>query len=335
MHIRIIAEAGVNHNGSLALAKQLALKAKEAGADYVKYQTFIPELLTSRSAKTAEYQKENTKEDSQLEMLRKLALSQDAFRELKSYCESIDICFLSTAFDLESLSFLEELGIPFWKIPSGELTNLPYLKMVARTGREIVLSTGMAENEEIRDALSVLQQEGAGEITILHCTTQYPTPLNEVNLLAMDTLKAEFGLPVGYSDHTEGILVPVAAAARGAVVIEKHFTLDRSMEGPDHKASLEPDELKEMVSEIRKIEMILGDGVKSAQQSEKKNITVARKSIVTKTAICKNEVITEDMLTTKRPGTGISPMKWNEVIGKRANRDYDADEVLDKEVLAI
>ncbi len=332
MSVTIIAEAGVNHNGSLALAKELALRAKEAGADVVKYQTFVPEKLTTHTAQKAAYQERSTGSGSQLDMLRRLCLSKDDFRELRCYCDNIGIRFLSTAFDLESLAFLYELGVPFWKLPSGEITNLPYLEAIAATGLPVVMSTGMASLEEVEDALRVIER-GTRNITILHCTTQYPTPLCDVNLRAMDTLRERFGYPVGYSDHTRGIIVPIAAAARGAVVLEKHFTLDRNMEGPDHKASLEPNELAEMVSSVREVELMLGSGVKTAQSSEIANKAVARKSIVTAAAISKGETLTPEKLTAKRPGTGISPMRWYDVIGRPANRDYAADETIDIEVL--
>ena len=333
MHVRIIAEAGVNHNGSLDLAKELALQAKLAGADVVKYQTFIPERLAAGSAQKAAYQKEHTGGGSQLDMLRKLCLGYDEFRELKDYCGEVGIQFLSTAFDLESVDFLKKLGIPFWKIPSGEITNLPYLEKIARFGDPVVLSTGMCTLEEVAEALRVLRGNGAGDITVLHCTTQYPTPPADVNLLAMDTLRECFCLPVGYSDHTAGISIPIAAAARGAVVLEKHFTLDRGMEGPDHKASLEPDELREMVRVVRIVEQALGDGNKAPRESEKGNLAVARKSIVAAAPIRRGESLTAEKLTTKRPGTGISPMRWHEVIGRVANRDYLPDEQIDTEVL--
>ncbi|MBR2556168.1 MAG: N-acetylneuraminate synthase [Aeriscardovia sp.] len=334
MHIQIIAEAGVNHNGSLELAKKLAWEAKEAGADIVKFQTFVPELLVTGTADKAEYQKQNTQSDgTQLDMLKKLCLSFEEYRELKDYCNEIGITFLSTAFDMKSLDFLIDLGIPFWKIPSGEVTNLPYLERIGNTGLPIVMSTGMCTLEEVQGAINVLKNSNAGSITLLHCTTQYPTPYEDANLKAMDTLKERFGLPVGYSDHTEGIVIPVAAAARGATVIEKHFTLDRNMEGPDHKASLEPEELRKMVQMVRIIETALGDGKKSPRDSEIGNISVARKSIVSAGVIKQGDVFTADNLTTKRPGTGISPMLWYKVIGQKANRDYSSDELIDVEVL--
>lgn len=329
-HTLIIAEAGVNHNGSLELAKQLALKAKEAGADIVKYQTADLNSLVSKIAKMADYQKDNIgKEESQKEMLSKLLLKYDEFVELKKYCEEIGIKFLSTPFDLKSIDFLEELGCDVWKIPSGEITNLPYLIKIAKTNKPIILSTGMCTLAEIDECVSALKEHGAKDIVILHCTTQYPTPYEEVNLRAMLTLQDRYQCDVGYSDHTKGIEVPIAAVALGACVIEKHFTLDCNMEGPDHKASLEPDELKEMVSSIRNIEKSLGDGEKKPAESELKNKSVARKSIIAARDIKKGEVFSEENLTTKRPGIGISPMKWFDVIGKVASRDFFEDEMIE------
>lgn len=326
----IIAEAGVNHNGSLELAKKLALKAKEAGADIVKYQTVDLDSLVSKSAKMADYQKENTgKDESQKDMLSRILLSYKDFAELNEYCKEIGIHFLSTPFDLRSVAFLQELGCDIWKIPSGEITNYPYLKVIAQTGKPIILSTGMSTEQEIRDCLKVLTTNGSSNITLLHCTTQYPTPFEDVNLKAMETLKNEFGYDVGYSDHTSGIEVPVAAVALGATVIEKHFTLSRDMEGPDHKASLEPNELKKMVDSIRNIEKAMGTGKKEPAKSELSNIAVARKSIVATTAIKEGEVFSEENITTKRPGTGISPMRWNEIIGKKAIRDFEEDELIE------
>lgn len=327
--VLIIAEAGVNHNGDIGTAKKLVDAAKESGADIVKFQTAKLEALVSKAAPMAEYQKKNIgKEESQIEMLRKLLLSFDDFVELAKYCEHQGIQFLSTPFDIESIYFLNDL-VKIWKIPSGEITNMPYLIEIAKTGKPIILSTGMSYIEEVEAAVTVLQDHGAGEITLLHCTTQYPTPYEEVNLRAMLTLKEKFGVPAGYSDHTEGIEVPVAAVAMGAVVIEKHFTLDKEMEGPDHKASLEPDELKRMVKEIRNIEKALGDGKKSPSASETANIAVARKSIVASKEIKEGEVFTEENLTTKRPGNGISPMRWFEVLGRTASRDFEEDELIE------
>lgn len=330
MSVLVIAEAGVNHNGSLALAKELACKAKEAGADYVKYQTFNPSNMVSKFAEKAEYQKKNTgNNQSQLQMLNDLMLSYDEFVELRDYCCEIGIGFLSTAFDLESIEFLAGLGCDIWKIPSGEITNYPYLVEIAKKHQPIILSTGMSDEAEISQAVNVLKGNGAGEITLLHCTTEYPTPYEDVNLKAMCTLRDRFSLKVGYSDHTKGIEVPIAAVAMGAEIIEKHFTLDRNMEGPDHKASLEPDELKCMVDCIRNIESALGTGIKQPAESEKKNISIARKSIVACTSIKKGEILSGKNITTKRPGSGISPMKWNEVIGTCAVRDFEEDELIE------
>lgn len=323
----IIAEAGVNHNGSMELALKLVDKAVEAGADCVKFQTFITENEISKTAEKAEYQKASTgSEESEYEMVKKLELSFQQFREIAAYCKEKGIQFLSTPFDLDSIDFLDELGIFCWKIPSGEITNMPHLMKIARTHRRVIMSTGMCEMWEIQDAIAVLRKYGTEDITLLHCNTEYPTPFEDVNLRAMDTMREAFQLPVGYSDHTRGIEVPVAAVARGACVIEKHFTLDRTMEGPDHKASLEPDELKEMVRAIRNIEKAMGDGVKKPTESERKNIVVARKSIVAKVPIRKGEIFTEENLCVKRPGDGLNPMRWQEVLGRYAARDYDEDE---------
>lgn len=330
MKTLIIAEAGVNHNGSLELAKQLVVKAKEAGADIVKFQTGKPELLVSRFAEKAEYQKESTGSgESQLEMLRRINLTFPDFAPLKAFCEEVGITFLSTPFDLESVAFLDKLGVPFWKIPSGEVTNLPYLEALAKTGRPVVMSTGMCEMGEIEAAIRVLREHGTSDIRLLHCNTEYPTPFADVNLRAMETMRRAFGVEVGYSDHTKGIEVPIAAAALGATIIEKHFTLDRNMDGPDHKASLEPDELSAMVSAIRNIEQALGSGEKTVSPSERKNIAVARKSIVAKRAIKAGERLTEENLTVKRPGSGVSPMRWRDVLGTAAIRDFEEDEMIE------
>lgn len=329
MKIKIIAEAGVNHNGSLTLAKQMVMAAKSAGADYIKFQTFCPEKLVSRFAEKAEYQKQTTdNEENQLEMLEKLALSKADFWELKDYCVKQGIGFLSTPFDLESIDFLEKLNMDFWKLPSGEITNLPYLIKIGRTKKPVVMSTGMCELEEIAQALVCLKEEGTRKITLLHCNTEYPTPMKDVNLRAMLTLRNEFNLPVGYSDHTKGIEIPIAAAAMGACVLEKHFTLDRNMEGPDHSVSLEPKELQTMVEAVRNAEQAMGNGKKEPSESEKKNIMAVRKSIVAKCRIKQGEIFSEQNLTTKRPGNGISPMKWFEVIGQRAERDFKEDELI-------
>ena len=328
--VLIIAEAGVNYNGSLELAYKMVDKAKEAGADIVKFQTGVPEKVMSKYAEKADYQKKTTGEgESQLDMVRKLMLKFDEFIPLKKYCEEQGIKFLSTPFDLSSIEFLNELGCDLWKIPSGEITNLPYLVKVAKTGKDIILSTGMSTLNEVEDALKLLKDKGAGSITLLHCTTEYPAPYADVNLRAMQTMRDQFGLDVGYSDHTPGIEIPVAAVALGATVIEKHFTLDRNMEGPDHKASLEPDELAAMIKSIRNVELAIGTGEKVPSESEKKNIPIARKSIIAARNIKKGELLTEENLTTKRPGNGISPMRWNEVIGTCAIRDFIEDELIE------
>ncbi len=330
MSVLIIAEAGVNHNGSLKLAKQLVDKAVEAGVDCVKFQTFVSKNIVSKNAKKAEYQQNTTsKDESQYEMLKKLELSFDEFKELNKYCESKNIKFLSTAFDFDSVEFLNDLGMGLWKIPSGEIANLPYLEKIAKFNKPIILSTGMCTLEDIENALGVLENNGVKDITVLHCTTEYPTPFSDVNLKAMETIKEKFGVKIGYSDHTKGIEVPIAAVALGAEVIEKHFTLDNNMKGPDHKASLEPDELKAMVKAIRNIEMALGTGIKEPAESEKKNMDIARKSIIAKRNIKKGEVFTVENLTVKRPGNGISPMKWYEVLGKVAVRDFEEDELIE------
>lgn len=326
----IIAEAGVNHNGDIKQAKGLIDIAKSAGADAVKFQTYKSENVVSKFAKKAVYQKEATKAgESQLDMVKKLELSYCDFRELKKYCDEKEILFLSTPFDLESIDFLESLNIPIYKVPSGEITNLPYLMKIACTGKPVIMSTGMSDLVEVELALGVLRDNGAGTITLLHCNTQYPTPFGDANIKAMLTLKECFGVEVGYSDHTLGIEAPIAAIALGAAVIEKHFTLDKDMEGPDHKASLGPQELKAMVSSIRNIELALGDGIKRPSKSEMPNKEVARKSIVAKQNIDKGEPFTEDNLTIKRPGNGISPMKWFEVLGMIAERDFYEDELIE------
>ena len=328
--ILIIAEAGVNHNGGIILAKELIAKAKYAGADIIKFQTFISENVVSKYAPKAEYQNNNTKTDeSQLEMVKKLELSFDDFIELNNYCKEIGIEFLSTAFDFESIDFLNQLGMQVWKIPSGEITNLPYLIKIAKLNKKVILSTGMSTMREIEDAVNILKDHGASELIILHCTTEYPTPYEDVNLNAMLAIKERFGYEVGYSDHTMGIEVPIAAVALGAKVIEKHFTLDRTMDGPDHKASLEPSELKTMVDAIRNIELSMGTGIKEPADSEKKNIAIARKSIVANQSIKKGDILTETNITVKRPGDGISPMKWFEIIGTKAIRDFEEDELIE------
>lgn len=330
MPVTIIAEAGVNHNGDLEMAKKLALTAKECGADIVKYQTAVPELVVSKFAEKAEYQKQTTDAaESQLEMIRKLHFSFEGHKELKEYCDSIGIAYLSTPFDLDSIDFLQQLGTPMWKVPSGEITNLPYLEKIAATKKPVILSTGMSMISEIEDALTILEDGGAGPITLLHCNTEYPTPIEDANLLAMQDLREQFGLPVGYSDHTAGIEADIAAAALGAVVIEKHFTLDKALPGPDHKASLSPEELTAMVAAVRKTELALGDGRKHVTESEAKNKPIARKSILAKRDIKKGETFTPENLTVKRPGDGISPMRWYDVLGKTAKRDFAEDEKIE------
>lgn len=326
----IIAEAGVNHNGSVDIAYQLIDKAKEAGADIVKFQTSKPENVISKFAQKADYQKKTTGTDeSQLDMARKLTLSYDQFWDLRNYCKKKEIEFLSTPFDLDSIDFLYHMGCRFWKIPSGEITNYPYLVKIAKTELPIVMSTGMANMDEIESAVNLLHYNGSGDITLLHCTTEYPAPIKEVNLNAMLTLRDRFNCKVGYSDHTDGIEIPIAAVAMGAFVIEKHFTLSRNMAGPDHKASLEPNELSDMVRAIRNVESALGDGIKKPTNSEMKNIVIARKSIVAAEKIYAGQILTEENITTKRPGNGIDPMKWNDVIGTRAIRDFEEDELIE------
>ena len=329
MGVYIIAEAGVNHNGSFELACKLVDAAKEAGVDCIKFQTFKSEKLVSHTAQKADYQKSTTGDGSQVDMLKKLELSYDEFIDLKKYCDKTGITFLSTPFDFDSIDFLNSIDMPFWKIPSGEITNYPYLVALARTGKPVVMSTGMCDLEEIREAVKVLTDNGVTDIKLLHCNTEYPTPYEDVNLKAMQTIKDKFGYDVGYSDHTKGIEVPIAAVAMGATVVEKHFTLDRNMKGPDHKASLEPDELADMVKSIRNIEKAVGDGDKTPSPSERKNKAVARKSIVAKCKVYKGDILTEDNITVKRPGNGISPMKWNEVIGTKAVRDFEEDELIE------
>ncbi|WP_067843867.1 N-acetylneuraminate synthase [Amphibacillus sediminis] len=329
MSVFVIAEAGVNHNGSLETAKKLVDAAFDAGADSIKFQTFIAKNLAAKEAKKASYQENKAIDETQLEMLSKLELTFDEFTDLKSYCDNKGIIFLSTGFDKESLDFLHDLDIPIWKIPSGEITNFPYLVQIAKYNKPTILSTGMATIKEIEEAIKVLKESLTNKLTILHCTTEYPTPFDEVNLLAMKELKERFNFDVGYSDHTVGIEVPTAAVALGATVIEKHFTLDRAMEGPDHRASLEPAELKEMVRSIRNIERALGTGVKKPTSSELKNRDVARKSIVAKRDISVGEVFSKENITVKRPGNGLSPMKWNEVIGKESKRYFKEDELIE------
>ena len=329
----IIAEAGVNHNGRLELARKMIDAAVEAGADAIKFQTFKAEKVVSRYAPKAEYQNKTTMADeSQLEMIKKLELDAVAHRTLIDYCKKKNIRFLSTPFDMESIGLLTSLGLTIFKIPSGEITNFPYLRKIGALKKEVILSTGMSYLGEIEDALNVLTGAGTElkDITVLHCNTEYPTPMHDANLRAMQTIKSAFpGVHVGYSDHTEGIEVPIAAVAMGATIIEKHFTLDKNLPGPDHKASLEPDELTVMVRAIRNIEIALGNGIKKPSPSESKNMVIARKSIVAAQAIRTGEEFTNNNLTAKRPGTGLSPMKWDEVIGKTATKNYSKDELID------
>ena len=330
--IRIIAEAGVNHNGSLEMAKSLVDVAADAGADFVKFQTFKAEKLVTADAGKAEYQKKNMtgSDSSQLQMLKNLELSEDDHRELMDYCERKGIRFLSTPFDLDSVDFLHSLGLKIWKIPSGEITNYPYLRKIAGYNEEVVMSTGMCDVSDVAAAMNALAENGQdlAKVTLLHCNTQYPTPMAAVNLRAMLSLR-DFSEKVGFSDHTVGIEIPVAAAALGATVIEKHFTLSRDLPGPDHRASLEPMELKAMVAAIRNVETALGDGRKRVSPSESANVAVARKSIVASCNIKRGEVLTENNMTAKRPGHGISPMRWREVEGTRAIRDFNPDEMIE------
>jgi N,N'-diacetyllegionaminate synthase len=330
----IIAEAGVNHNGSIDLAKKLIDAAVYAGVDFVKFQTFKSENLVSKSAKKANYQIENTNNatESQLQMLKKLELTKEQHYEIVSYCKEKNVSFFSTAFDIESLVFLKELGLSMVKIPSGEITNLPYLRKAAELFSEVIISTGMSTMSDIEKAVNVFLNAGHSKnnISILHCNTEYPTGMKDVNLLAMKTIEKTFNTNVGYSDHTLGTEVPIAAVALGAKIIEKHFTLDRSLPGPDQLASLEPNELKFMVDSIRNIELaISGSGEKLPSDSERKNIKITRKSIVAKINILKGEVFSEKNITTKRPGNGLSPMKWDNVIGKIANKNFNEDDLID------
>jgi N,N'-diacetyllegionaminate synthase len=330
--VQIIAEAGVNHNGQLDLAFKLIDVALEAGADVVKFQTGIPKLVMSKVAIKADYQLSSTDpNETQLEMSEKLTLPLEDFRKLKIYAEKRGILFLSTPFDIVSINYLNDLGLDCFKVPSGEITNLPYLHKIGGLNKKVIMSTGMAELYEITDALNILIASGTekNKITILHCNTEYPTPCEDVNLRAMITIRDELGVGVGYSDHTLGIEVSIAAVALGAKVIEKHFTLDRNMSGPDHSASLEPDEFKAMVKAIRNIEKALGDGVKHPSPSEMKNMPIARKSIVAERKIKKGETFSEENLTAKRPGVGISPMNWDKVIGKVANKNYEEDDLIE------
>jgi N,N'-diacetyllegionaminate synthase len=332
MHVFVIAEAGVNHNGSIKLAKKLIDVAVQAGADAVKFQTFKAEKLVSKNAEKAIYQKENMNDgnNSQYKMLKKLELDKSAHKDLMEYCLCKNIMFLSTPFDHESIDMLVELGLEIFKIPSGEITNLPYLRHIGSLGKKIILSTGMANMMEIGDALDILKEAGTKQenIIVLHANTMYPTPMQDVNLKAMVTIGNTFNVEYGYSDHTLGIEVDIAAVAMGATCIEKHFTLDKSMDGPDHKASLDTVELIEMVQSIRNIELALGSGLKQVTPSEKPNMIIARKSIVARRIIKCGEIFTEKNLTVKRPGNGVSPMQWDHIIGTTAHQNYNKDELL-------
>lgn len=327
----IIAEAGVNHNGDLKRALSMAKTAKDAGADYIKFQTFKSDLLVTPEGRTADYQKANCDADSQIEMLRALELSYDDFRTIALYCKELGIGFLSTPFDLESIDFLVSIGMDFIKIPSGEITNLPYLRHIAATGMPAIISTGMCDDNDIEKALKVFYEAGytPDRLTLLHCTTEYPTPLQDVNLRAMTAMHEKYGLATGYSDHTKGIEVPVAATALGATVIEKHFTLDRALPGPDHVASLEPDELAEMVKAIRNVTQAMGSPEKRITDSEMGNREVARRSIVAARDIKAGELLTDENITTKRPGKGLSPIDWwDKLIGQRATKDFPKDSII-------
>ncbi len=332
-HIIIIAEAGVNHNGNLELARKMVYAAKAAGADYVKFQTAVPELVISTFAPKAEYQKETTGSgQSQLEMCRAIHLPLSDYAGLKALCEEVGIGFMSTPFDLVSIDCLADLGMDYWKIPSGEITNLPYLRKIASKGGRVILSTGMSTLDEVATAVEILEKGGISraDIILLHCTTQYPAPFESVNLRAMNALATLGCGGVGYSDHTRGIAVPIAAAALGAVVIEKHFTLDCTLPGPDHRASLEPDQLAAMVQAIREVEQSLGSGEKRVADAERGNIDIARKSIVAARAIAEGEFFTEENITIKRPGGGISPMRWDEVLGTRSTKNYQYDQLIEE-----
>jgi len=329
MKIYIIAEAGVNHNGDINLAKRLIEAAKESGADAVKFQTFKTEEIVSLTAEKAPYQINNTgNSESQYDMLKALELSEDAFHELTKYAEERGITFLSTPFDHQSADFLDKIGIPLFKIPSGEITNIPLLEHIGQKKKPVILSTGMSTLGEVEEAITALKTSGTTDITLLHCTTSYPAPIDGVNLTAMETLRCAFKLPVGYSDHTEGITIPIAAAALGATVIEKHFTLDKNMSGPDHKASLEPDELKSMVKAIHDVEIAMGDGIKVPTDAEKENIKIARKSLVAKRDIKAGESLNEDAIAIKRPGTGISPKYFQDILGKHTQSNIGRDQIL-------
>ncbi len=329
--VSIIAEAGVNHNGDIKLAYQLIDVAHKAGADYIKFQTFIPDQLVSNTAQKAEYQNKSTSSGTQIEMLKKLALTHDQFGELSDYCKKIGIGFLSTGFDEKSVRFIDSLNVDYHKVPSGEITNLPYLRLIGSLGKKVILSTGMANLDEIRDAINVLCQNALtlDDLIVLQCTTEYPAPLDEVNLSSMTSMRELFGVKTGFSDHTQGIEISVAAAAIGAVIIEKHFTISRDLPGPDHQASLEPHELESMISAIRNVEIAMGKGFKVPMPSEAKNIAAARRSIHLSMDLPKGHILEEGDLIMKRPGTGISPMMMEKVIGRQINNDYLKDTLLE------
>lgn len=326
----VIAEAGVNHNGSLKCAEEMIYAAKKSGADAIKFQTYVTSELVTKNAGKADYQKKNTSvNESQFEMLKKLEFSSEDFKYLKNVCDKIGIEFISAPFDLESVRVLLDIGVDTFKLPSGEVTNYPLLLELAKTKKTVIMSSGMCTLDEVKQSIEILKEHGTPELALLHCTTEYPAPYSEVNLNVINTLKEFFNIKVGYSDHTPGIVIPIAAVACGAEIIEKHFTLDKNMEGPDHKASLNPRELCEMVQAIRNVESAMGDGIKVPAESEKRNISIARKSIVAKRTINKGELFTEENLTTKRPGDGISPMQWNMVLGQRAKRTFTEDELIE------
>ncbi len=331
MGVLIIAEVGINHNGDLTIAKEMVHEAKMAGADIVKFQTFVPEQELSQYTPLTDYQRKNTRDQDfqyQIDMIKKYELSTDEFRQIKEYCEKEKIMFLSTASELVSIETLNRMNPQLWKVPSNEITDYPYLKRIGQFHKPVIMSTGISTLEEIGAAMKVLKENGAGKITLLHCTSEYPAPYEEVNLQAMQTLKNEFGCEVGYSDHTPGIEISLAAVALGATVIEKHFTLDKNMSGPDHKASIDISELRQLVKSIRNIESALGDGIKRVTVSEAKNKEIMRKSIVARRNISKGEILSEKNITTKRPGNGISPMNWEKILGSVASRDYKEDEMI-------
>lgn len=330
MGVFIIAEIGVNHNGSVSIAKEMIDVAAEAGVDCVKFQTFKTENIVTLSAKKAEYQEENTKNaGSQYQMLKSLELTKEEFMELKKYCNQKDIKFLSTPFDFESIGFLNQMNMELFKVPSGEVTNLPYLRLIAKTKKPVILSSGMCELHEIEEAVSILREGGCPDISLLQCTTEYPTKFSDVNLKVIETLKKHFKVRVGLSDHTEGIEIPIAATALGAEIIEKHFTLDKTMKGPDHKASIEPPELKAMVQAIRNVEAAIGSGIKKPTQMELSNRNAARKSIVVSCDVKKGTFFSEENITVKRPGNGLTPMRWDDVLGTRAKKDFRKDEMVE------